>query len=258
MTFSFLLIKRFLPIFTSFLIFVLSISTLFLFEYFSFFFFISFIFLIFISCLFFFILLGKEIKNFWPFVVNFILLISGTIFFLIFIRNQSLKIIFIFFLSIFFLFLLEIIFRFIYEPRKYPVYSLENISFLFLLINSFLFFSFFFALRTFFNFSIIYSLIFLFFIICWNLYFLFRLIKIPLERIYFLFVSLIILELFYSFIFLPTAFYVNGLILTILLFLIVNLIIKNKENLLTAEIIKKYLFFTSLALILTLLLAKWR
>ncbi len=255
---SFLLIKRFFPIFTSFLIFVFSLLAVFLFQYSFTFFLIFFSLSLFFSSFFLLILLGKEIKNFWHYLIIFFLLIFLFIPFFLFVQDQTLKIIFIFFLAIFSFIFFELIFRFLYEPRKYPVYSLENFSFSIFLLISFFLFSLLFAFKTFLNFPIIYSLILLFFVTLFNLYFLFKVRKIHLEKIYFFIVGLILLELFYSFNFLPTSFYVNGLGLTILFFLMVNLIIKNKEGILTTKVIRKYLFLTLFALILVAIFAKWR
>lgn len=258
MVISLPLLKKFFPLFASFLIFIFSLLAIFLFSY-SFFLFFLFSFLAILAALIFLILiLEKEIKNFWPFLISLLLFIYNFILFLIFTRNQILKIFFLFFFTFLSWFIFEIIFRFLYLPRKYPVYSLENISWILSFIISFLFFSNLFAFVTLLNFSIVNSLILVFFITLGITWLIFRQIKIPLAKTSLFVVSLVVMELFYSFTFLPTAFYINGFLLMTLFYLMVSLIKKNKEGELTARTIKKHIFLASLLLILIFILAKWR
>jgi len=258
MTLPFFIIRRFFPVFTAFLILVFSLLCVFIFNDSLTQFFFSLIFLIFIFFLFSFLILGKEGKNLWLLIINFALLIAANVFFIVFIRNQFFKIFFIIFLSFLVWLFLEIIFRFLYEPRRYPIYALENISFLTSFLAIFFLFSDFFALQSFFNFSMIYHLFFIFLFTALITYFIFRVIKLPIEKKYLLVISLIITEIFYSFTFLPTSFYINGLLLTVLFYLMINLTRKDKESLLTFKIIKKYIFLGLAALILIIIMAKWR
>jgi len=253
---SLILIKRFFPAFISFLIFIFSLLAIFLFP--SFLFFIFSFLSIFSGLFFLLILFEKETKKFWPYLVTFFLFISGTILFLIFIKNDTLKVM-TDFLLIFLIFLFfEIIFRFLYEPRRYPIYSLENLSSVISLIALFLLLSSFFAIKTFTNFPFFVSLIFVFLITFWISYFNFWLKKLPNETITNFIVSLIILELFFTLNFLPTSFYINGLILIIFFFTMINLLKKEKEAPLDKKTIKEQVIFALVILILILILAKWR
>lgn len=256
---SFLLVKKIFPAFNAFLILIFSLLAIFLVQYSLIFYFVFISLTILSSFLFLLLLLGKETKLFWPLLIFFPLLIALINFFLIFTKSQWTKIIFIFIASLFSYLFLTTIFRFFYEPRKYPLYSLENLSFSLSFVVSFLLFSIIFTLITFFNFSIIKSLFFVFFISLGLLLFIFWSIKLTIQKKYFPIISLIILEIFYALTFLPTSFYINGLILTIIFFTMTSLIIrKTKDGLLTTKIIRNHIFFTLLVLILICLLAQWR
>lgn len=256
MVLSLILIKKFFPIFNAFLIFIFSILAIFLFSYFSFFLF-SFL-AILSSIIFLVIILEKEIKIFWPFLIILPFFIYNYILFFIFTGNQTLKIIFILFLSFFIWFIFEIIFRYLYSPRKYPIRSLESIAWLISLFIIFFLSSNLFALLLFLKFSFFYSLILIFLASLFVSWFIFHQLKISLEKINFLVVALITTELFYTFTFLPTAFYINGFLLTTFFYLMINFIKKNKEGELTLPIIKKHLLLAIFLLILIFILAKWR
>lgn len=259
MTLSFLLVKKFFPAFNAFLILIFSLLALFLVQY-SLVFYLVFVSLaIASSFLFLLFLLGKEVRLFWPLLIFFPLVIASINFFLIFTKSQSVKIIFIFVASLFAYLFLTTVFRFLYEPRKYPPYSLENFSFSLSFIDGFLFFSIIFALITFFNLSLTKSL---FFVFCLGLgltIFVLWTIKLSVSKTHIFIVSLILLELFYALTFLPTSFYINSLVLTTLFFLMINLVIKkSKEGILASGVVGKHIFFASLALILIMLVAQWR
>ncbi|MCX7778945.1 MAG: hypothetical protein N2259_01745 [Patescibacteria group bacterium] len=257
---SLFIIKRFIPLFTSFLVFVFLLSATFLFPSWIFFLFLSLA--IFSSLLLNLFLIKENLKNFWFFLIILFLLETSAVLFLIFIQQPIFKTIFILFLTFFVWLFLEAIFRFLYRPRVYIPYSLENISLTLTLLIIFWFYSSFFALKTFFNLSlpILLSLVFLINLLI--IYFIFRQTKVSLEKkiliYYSFFPNLIVLELFYAFLFLPTTFYINGLVLTILFFLMINFLKENLSTLLTERTIKKYLALASFLLILTLILAKWR
>ena len=259
MTFSFLLVKKFFPVFNALLTLIFSLLAIFLFQYSLIFYLVFSSLAISLSFLFSLLLLGKEIKQFWPLLIFFPLLIASLIFFLIFTRSQAVKIIFIFVASLFSYLFLATIFRFIYEPRKYPPYSLENFSFSLSFVFCFLFFSIIFALITFFNLAVGESLLFVIFVSLGLTTFIFWAIKNPVKRIYILIITFVLIELFYAMTFLPTSFQINGLFLTAMFFLMIDMVIKkSKEGILTMRVIKKHIIFASLTLISIMLLAQWR
>lgn len=254
------IIRRFIPLFTSFLIFIFILSAVFLFPFqWSFLLFLSLA--IFLSLLLTLFLIKEDLKNFWFLLIILFLLEISAVLFLIFVQNQIFKIIFILFLAFFVWIFLESIFRFFYRPRVYTPYSLENISWVLSFLIVFWSYASFFALKTFFHLSLPLLLSLIFFLNFLVIYFIFRLAKISLEKknfVYYFFPNLIVLELFYAFLFLPTTFYINGLILAILFFLMINLLKENLSAILTEKTIKKYLTIASPLLILTIILAKWR
>lgn len=256
---SFLLVKKFFPAFNAFLILIFSLLAIFLLQYSLIFYLVFSVLAVVLSFLFLLFLLDKEVKQLWPLLVFFPLFVASIIFFLIFTKSQSVKIIFIFITTLFSYLFLTTIFRFNYEPRKYPPYSLENFSFSLSFVDSFLFFSIIFALITFFNLSLTESLIFVFFLNLGLVPFVFWTIKVPLNKTHIFIISFILLELFYALTFLPTSFYINSLVLTILFFVVVNLIVrKSKDGILASKVIKKHILLTFLALILIGLVAQWR
>lgn len=254
-----LFIKKYLPIFNVFIIFVFSLLAIFLFDY-SFSYFLIFASLVvLLSFILFIIILRKEIMVGWPLLFAFVFFVAGATLFTMFIQGLVLKIFFIFSISLFaFVFLISV-FRFFYEPRKYFPYSMENISFSLTLL-AFVFISAdLFALIGFFDFSLWLSLILLLMVVYLALLFINWLNKIKIEKKLFIFVPLMIGQLFGALTLLPTSFYINGLVLGLLFFLMLNLIIKkNKEGLLTQKVLQEHLILGIVVLFFIFLLTKWR
>jgi hypothetical protein len=254
-----LLIKKYLPIFTSFVIFIFSLLALFLFSY-SMLYFLIFSFLtLFLSLVLIFLLLQKEAKTSWPLILIFGFFVGGAILFSLFTENLPLKIFFMFIISAFAYIFLTTIFRFFYEPRKYPPYSMENMSFSIALLVLVLIFSDLFAMINFFNFSVWYSLIIVFLVGSLITIFIDWSNKCQFERKIFLLISLVMTELFWSFTLLPNSFYIDGVISGLLFFLLISLIIKkNKEGIITSKTIKQYILLGIIILFFIFILAKWR
>lgn len=259
MILSFLLIKKFFPILSAFFVLIFSLLAIFIVQYSFVFYLVSVSLAIIVSSFFLLLLLGKEVNRLWPFLIFFFLLIASFNVFLVFSKSQAAQIIFIFITSLFSYLFLSAVFGFIYAPRKYPPYSLENFSSAVSFAVSFLIFSIFFAAITFFNFSLIISLAAVFLIGLALPIFLFWLVKLKPPLAHYFVIALITLQLFYTLTLLPTSFYINSFVLTLLLFVAINLAIReNKDGLLSRKTIQRHLFFTVLILILICLLAEWR
>lgn len=252
-------IKKYLPIFNAFIIFVFSLLAFFLIDYSISYFLIFYSLVILFSFISFFLLLKKEIKTSWSLLFAYIFFLAGAIFFVVFIQSLALKISFIFVISILAYIFSISVFRFFYEPRKYSPYSMENISFSIALLTFAFLISDLFALNNFLEFPIWLCVILSFFIAALTLLFISWLNKIRLEKKFFIFFSLIASEFFWAFTLLPTSFYINGVVFGLLFFIPINLIIKkNKEGLLTEETLKRHLVLGIIILFFIFLLAKWR
>jgi hypothetical protein len=259
MLISTLFIKKYLPIFNAFIIFIFSLLAFFLIDYSISYFLIFYSLIILFSLVSFLLLLEKEIKKGWPLLSVFILFLASAIFFVVFIQSLTLKIFFIFIISVLAYIFSIAVFRFFYEPRKYSPYSMENISFSITLLTFTFVISDLFALNNFLEFPIWLCVILSFCISIITLLFIAWLNKIQLEKKFFIFISLMTGEFFWSLTLLPTSFYINGVISGLLFFIPINLIIKkNKDGLLTEDTLKKHLVLGIVVLFFIFLLAKWR
>lgn len=258
MTISWIFLRRFIPILAIGLIFPFSLVFLFIDR--PFIFFLSAVITIFLSVFFTWFLIKQNFKKFWPLIFIPLLLCLSAFLFFFFIQNQFFEYFFIPFFIFLIWFFLETIYRFFYQPRKYLAHSLENISFSLNLVSFFWLHSGLFALNIFLNFPFYYFLPLIFFFSFCFMALNFWLAKISLKE-NFLFIiipTIFLLEISTALLFLPTNFYFNSFVLTVLFFFL-NVLIKDQLfNVLDSRKIKKYLFGAGSLLILIFILTKWK
>jgi|GEM_PF-1772819 len=259
MKFPLLIIKKYLPIFNAFFIFIFALLAIFLFHYSLNYFLIFTVLPALVSLLVMLLILDKDLNQNWPLAVIFPIFIIGFNLMLLFTKNLPLKISCVFLFSLFCYIFLITIFRFLYLPRKYPPYALENISFSLGFLTLAISYAVCFALINFLIFPKTWLLLIIFLVSFLGFSFIFWLLKIKNDRKSFLIISLILTQVFYSLTFLPTSFYINGIILIVFALAAISIFIrKNKDGILMTQVIKKHIFLVGAVLILILILAKWR
>lgn len=198
-------------------------------------------------------------KEFWGFLITPLFLVISSFLFFLFLENIILKHIFIIIVAILFGLFLENVFIFFYKSSDYQPYALENISDYINLVSVFLFSSSFFSLIIFLNFPVWTLMIALFILTLILGYQMMWVSKISFResKLFILIIGLIIGEVFWSLKFLPTSFYVNGLILTIIYYVLANLSSFHLQKRLDLKTTRRYLIISSGVLILTLITAQW-
>jgi len=90
-----------------------------------------------------------------------------------------------------------------------------------------------------------------------NTIFSFLNIQILRRCIYILCVAIINIELFWALSFLPIIFYINSFIIVLVYYIFVSLIVLREKTLLTQLVVRKYIIFAILSLLIVLGTAKW-
>ncbi|MFZ5364963.1 MAG: hypothetical protein ACOZBH_02050 [Patescibacteria group bacterium] len=154
---------------------------------------------------------------------------------------------------------LENIFIYIYQHEKYQTNSLENVSNYLNLAAMFLFSSSLFGFSIFLNIALwqlsLISFVFTFALTFQTIWI--NKINIRSAPLHIFVICLILFELFWAVSFLPTAFYVNGLIIAISFYFINNLMRLHLLNSLNKKIIRRYLILCGLTIFFVLLTAQW-
>jgi hypothetical protein len=207
-------------------------------------------------------IIGKGLVNVsvrWLYLLTpFAFLISG-ILFLMFLEQPWEKHLLALSLAFFCGVFLENIFVYIYQHAKYQVNSLENISNYLNLTSMFLFNSSLFGFSVFLNVAL-WQLSLISFIFTFTLTFQtvwINRINIRAAPLQISVICLILFELFWAVSFLPTAFYVNGLIIAISFYLMNNLMRLHLLNSLNKKVIRRYFVLCSLIIFFILLTAQW-
>ena len=198
-------------------------------------------------------------KEFWAFLGTILWLLIGSTILLVFLDSVLLRSAFIIAVGILSGYYLNNIFQFLYNKNSYQVYSLENVSNYLNIISFFIFISAFFSLYIFFNYPV-YFLMILTFILSWLIITQTLWVnKVDLKkgRLFVLIVAFLTTELFWTVHYLPTSFFVNGLILTIIYYLAINIGL----TCLLEKTVEKRIFRTLVVglsmLILLLVFAQW-
>lgn len=207
-------------------------------------------------------ILGKKLLTAlarWLYLLTPISFLSGGVLFVLFLERPWAKHLLAAAIALFLGIFLKNIFIYIYEHDKYQPNSLENISNYLNLASIFLFnsslFGFFFFLNT-----PLYKLALIslavFFVLTLQTIWVNK-IKIKSAWLHIATICLILFELFWTIAFLPTAFYVNGLILATSFYLMNNLMRLHLLGNLNKKIIRRYFFLCGLVIILILATAEW-
>jgi hypothetical protein len=177
-------------------------------------------------------------KNFWYFLITpFLFFISNVLFFILLEESFFLKCVVAGLFVLLQWFIYKNIFFLFKKPEKYQPNSIRNIFNFINLISIFFFTSSFYALIIFVGAPVWLLSIFLFLIIFLILFQFFWINKISEKkaRFFTLIFGLIFIEIFLIVSFLPTSFYVNGLILTLIYFNIKNISKKYLLNVFYSE-----------------------
>lgn len=207
-------------------------------------------------------LTGRRIKNIelWSFLIPVLFLFWGWIFLTIFFEVVWIKQLFLLLVMIFIFVLFYNIFLFLHQPLSYKVYSLENISNYLNLFIVWLWFSSFFGLVIFLGLpsgAFVFPVIILGALIySQNLWI--NKINLKDNWLFLVIAALLLAEMFLAVSFLPTDFYVNGLILAVAYYLLAgfsrDFILKKLDR----AVIIKNLSFSIIILAAVLTTAKWQ
>jgi len=207
-------------------------------------------------------ILGKKLLTAearWLYLLTPISFLTSGVLFVIFLERPWAKHLLAAAIASFLGIFLKNLFIYIYEHDKYQPNSLENISNYLNLASIFLFnsslFGFFFFLNTpFWKLSLISLAVF--FVLTFQTIWVNK-IKIKSAWLHIAVICLILFEIFWTVAFLPTAFYVNGLILATSFYMMNNLMRLHLLGNLNKKIIRRYFILCGLVIILILATAEW-
>ncbi|MDZ7798483.1 MAG: hypothetical protein U5L76_02580 [Patescibacteria group bacterium] len=197
-------------------------------------------------------------KKLWLHFLTLALLVSSVFLYLYFVKSNTLKQILIIGICFYHLFLLRSYFNYF---RKINIHksNLPNIINYTSLLSAFFFFTSFFALRIFMGFNlfwlIVFVLILVFILVLTD--FKFQNISIKENYLYIIVMILLSLEIFWTIIFLPTHFLVNGFFLTLFFYVILNIMRLNILKELNNKTLFRYLSFGLASSLLIFLTAQW-
>ncbi|MFA5051167.1 MAG: hypothetical protein WC499_03560 [Patescibacteria group bacterium] len=183
-----------------------------------------------------FFLIKDYFKIYWPFFIQLILMISGSLGLFLFLTNSILRFIFIFITAAVFSYFILNIYRLFYQPRLSRPHILKNSAAWF---NFFIAYCFLVSLSACFSqnplgFKLYLTAIAASLLLFWlNFYFFWiNSQEITKDSIIFLsIISLVLGEIYLAINFLPFTYYLNALIISILFSIIINLWVKkNKES----------------------------
>lgn len=163
---------------------------------------------------------------------------------------------------IYFVFLylyLKYLYYYLVQPIFFEKKSLENISSNATFFSFFFFSSAIFGIASFLNISAwILALILLFFTALLSYQFLFiNKVNIKDSLFYILLICFVVVEICWSIFFLPINFNLAGISLSVCFYVLINLTKHHLQNNLDSKIIKRYLLFGVLSLLLLLLTSRW-
>lgn len=247
--------KKNIPFFSSLLLVIVFEAVL---KYPKYFFLYPLVFLIVFFSLFYMTGYSFSQKKLWYLFLAPILLFTGSFLFLYFVETGVIKQILIFSAGLFNWFLFKNYYRYVVFGAEHKK-STENILSYVTVVTAFFFFSSFFALRIFMNMSLLWLELFVLILSLLLILQNFWLEEISLKKNWlFLFgLCLIFAEAFWTAIFLPTHFLVNGLFMTILLYVLINLSNLTIAESLNNKILSRYLIFGFSLTVIIFLTAQW-
>lgn len=207
-------------------------------------------------------IIGKGLVNIearWLYLLTPLSFLTSSVFFLIFLERPWARHLLALSVAAFCGIFLENIFVYIYQHAKYQINSLENVSNYLNLASMFLFNSSFFGFSVFLNIAL-WKLSLISFAITFILTFQtiwINKINVRAALLHIFVICLILFELFWTVSFLPTAFYVNGLIIAISFYLMNNLMRLHLLDKLNKKVIRRYFILCGLVIFFVLLTAQW-
>lgn len=206
-------------------------------------------------------LTGRKLKSlqFWNFLITPHLFLLISWFFTIFLESRMLLHIVAVLSAVVIGIFLEETYVYFNLPKKYYPYSLENISNYINLITIFLLFSSLYSLIVFLNFSTWYLSVIVMTITFLLAYQTTWINKISFSKswLFIIVITLLMTELFSVISFLPTSFYVNGIVLTVCYYIIVGLSRYFLLEQLESKSTKRYLVIGIVAIIIAIVTAQW-
>lgn len=195
----------------------------------------------------------------WLYLLTPIALLLSGVLFLLFLERTWAKHLLAASLSVLSGIFWENIFVYIYQHEKYQINSLENISNYLNLTSMFLFNSSLFGFFLFLNMPLwqlsLVALIFAFILTFQTIWI--NKIKPGAAWLSIMAICLIIFEMFWAVSFLPTAFYVNGLLIATIFYLTNNLMRLHLLDALNKKVVRRYLILCGAVIVLVLGTAKW-
>ena len=207
-------------------------------------------------------IIGRGLQNIgarWLYPLTPLSFLASGTFFLLFLENAWAKHLLALALAVFCGVFLENIFVYIYQHEKYQINSLENVSNYLNLASMFLFNSSLFGFSLFLN-TALWELSLISFGVTFILTFQtiwINKINVKAAWLHIFVICLILFELFWAVSFLPTAFYVNGLIIAISFYLMNNLMRLHLLDNLNRKILRRYFILCGLIVFFVLLTAQW-
>lgn len=198
-------------------------------------------------------------KEFFAFLITTLFLVISSVLFLFFVDSFLIRQIAIVVISILIGYYYNNIFQFLYLPKSYQPYSLENISGYLNLLSLFLFFTGIFSVLIFFDppFSLMIISSFVLTLVLTMQTFWVHKVDFSKVKLFLLVVSLIMAELFWAVHYLPSSFYVSGLLLAIIYYMLIVLGLNYFTSNLEKSNIKRTLLIGSTMIILLLTTAQW-
>jgi len=251
-------LKRFIPIITPLLVF-LTLEFFYLKPDFIYFFILALLIIISAGT---WRIIGKGLVTLearWFYLLTPLSFIVSGLLFILFIENFFAKHLLTLALSLFWGIFLENIYTYIYRHEKYQINSLENISNYLNLSSVFFLNSSLFGFFIFLNtplwqlslISLFASLVLTFQIIWVNK------IKPSVALLHLVVICLVLFETFWTVSFLPTAYFVNGLIVTIIFYFLNNIMRLRLTGRLSKMLVRRYIILCGLIMIVLLVTAKW-
>lgn len=200
-----------------------------------------------------------ELKEIWQFLIPPVFLVATSYIFIFFIEGVLYTQLFIFFVVFLYGNFIENTFLYLYQPVKYQPYALENISAYVNLASMFFMGASFHSSIIFLNTSGAMSSLFIFIFTMVMVIQMIWINKIVLRGNYLIVViiALLVTEIFWSTVFLPSSYLVNGLIMALSYYFLVGILRYWLLNSLDRKVFKRYIIISLSIFIVIALSARW-
>ncbi|MFA5358302.1 MAG: hypothetical protein WC310_00590 [Patescibacteria group bacterium] len=198
-------------------------------------------------------------KEFWRFLITPGVFILAVYFFIMILESGFWQQFMVFFANIIFLLILQNLFDRFYLPAGYPARSFESISGNVNIISLFLFLTVAYSFIAFLNFSVWLSATFFLFLAIMLIYQTMWISGITVKQswLYLIVIGLLLLETFWSLVFLPNTYYVKALVISLVYYALINLARNQLIGLLNRKMVLRYLLISVIVLGLIWGTAQW-